>query len=104
MVWHGEQGYVPAAVVARYFNLLYSTVDVEHGKLVWLRDAAFIMNDKAFAKAAAFQLNTAYQEYLTSLEPEELPDGDMAPDPEELPEEAQEPEDTALPETGEDAE
>ena len=32
LVIHGDNVYVPAAVVARYFNLLYSTVDVERGK------------------------------------------------------------------------
>ena len=79
LVIHGDNVYVPAAVVARYFNLLYSTVDVERGKLVWLRGASFRMGDKAFAKAATFQLNTAYQDYLKSLEPEELPEAEAAP-------------------------
>ena len=79
LVLHGDNVYVPASVVARYFNLLYSTVDVERGKLVWLRSASFRMGDKAFAKAATFQLNTAYQDYLKSLEPEELPETESAP-------------------------
>ena len=70
MVWYEGSAYVPAAVVARYFNLTYSTVNVKRGKLVWLRSASFRMTDEAFAKAAEFQLNAAYQEYLRSLEPE----------------------------------
>ena len=88
LVLHGDNVYVPASVVARYFNLLYSTVDVEQGKMVWLRSASFRMGDKAFAKAATFQLNTAYQEYLKSLEPEELPETESAPP--EIPETSEE--------------
>ncbi len=79
MVWDGENGYVPASVVARYFNLLYSTTDVEHGKLVWLRSASFTMPERAFAKAATFQLNTAYQEYVRAMEPEPLPEPEPVP-------------------------
>ena len=74
MVWRDGGAYVPASVVARYFKLTYSIVSVKYGQLVWLRSAAFKMDDKAFAKAAEFQMNAAYQEYLRSLEPEEEPE------------------------------
>ena len=60
-------------MVARYFELLYSTTDVEHGKLVWLRKPSFPMKEKAFARAAAAQLNMVYQEYLRAPEPEPEP-------------------------------
>ena len=86
MVWHDGGAYVPASVVARYFNLTYSTVSVKYGHLVWLRSAAFKMDDKAFAKAAEFQMNTAYQEYLRSLEPEAAPEEDPETPPEQEPE------------------
>ncbi len=79
MAWNGENGYVPASVVARYFNLLYSTTEVEHGKLVWLRSASFAMPERAFAKAATFQLNKAYQEYVRAMEPEPLPEPEPVP-------------------------
>ena len=80
MVWHEGSAYVPASVVARAFNLAYSTVSVKYGKLVWLRSDSFKMQDAAFAKAAEFQLNRAYQEYLQSLEPE--PETEETPTPE----------------------
>ena len=82
MIWRNETCYVPAAVVARYFDLLYSVVDVEHGKLVWLRNSSFRMNDAAFAKAATFQLNQVYREYAESAEPEPIDEPDPIP-PEE---------------------
>ena len=84
MVWREGNAYVPASVVARYFDLSYSTVNVRYGKLVWLREASFTMNADAFAKAAEFQLNTAYREYLRSIEPEDVPE----PEPETSDEEA----------------
>ena len=86
MVWHDGGAYVPASVVARYFNLTYSTVSVKYGHLVWLRNASFKMDDKAFAKAAEFQMNAAYQEYLRSLEPQDEPEEEPEPSPEEEPE------------------
>ncbi|MBR3569916.1 MAG: hypothetical protein IKN96_03810 [Oscillibacter sp.] len=81
MVLRDGNAYVPASVAARYFNLTYSTVEVERGKLVWLRSASFKMSDAAFAKAAAFQLNAVYQEYLKSTEPEPEPPRRSEPDP-----------------------
>ena len=79
MLWHDGEAYVPASVVARYFSLLYSVTDVPHGKLVWLREDSFHMQDQAFAKAATFQLNTVYQEYLKATEPEPLPADEPEP-------------------------
>ena len=104
MVWDGGNGYVPASVVARYFNLLYSTTDVEHGKLVWLRSTSFTMPERVFAKAATFQLNTAYQEYVRAMEPEPLPEPEPVPveEPEaveELPEVPESVPESAPPET-----
>lgn len=105
MVLRDGNAYVPAAVAARYFNLTYSTVEVERGKLVWLRNASFKMRDTAFAKAAAFQLNAVYQEYLKSLEPEPLPEPEAVreeePEPPDEPsvrEELAEPAETEVPE------
>ncbi|MBQ9618567.1 MAG: hypothetical protein IJR48_09405 [Oscillibacter sp.] len=106
MVWDGENGYVPASVVARYFNLLYSTTEVEHGTLVWLRSASFAMPERAFAKAATFQLDTAYQEYVRAMEPEPLPEPEPVPEVEpeiieELPEVPEDVPEPVPPETSE---
>lgn len=73
LIYRGDNFFVPAYIVADYFDMLYSTTDVEHGKLVWLRSDSFVMTERAFAKAATFQLNTAYQEYVKALEPEPAP-------------------------------
>lgn len=77
LICRGDNFFVPAYIVADYFGMLYSTTDVEHGKLVWLRSDSFVMTERAFAKAAAFQLNTAYQEYVAALEA--VPEPEPAP-------------------------
>ena len=57
--------FVPAYLVARYFNLMYSVMEVEYGYLVWLRQPNNInMTDKQFANAAAYPCATRYDEYL----------------------------------------
>ncbi|MBQ9520978.1 MAG: hypothetical protein IJR72_00225 [Oscillospiraceae bacterium] len=87
LIYRGDNFFVPAYVVANYFDMLYSTTDVEHGKLVWLRSDSFVMTERAFAKAATFQLNTAYQEYVAALEPEPV----TIPEPEPAPVAPEEP-------------
>ncbi len=77
LICRGDNFFVPAYIVADYFGMLYSTTDVEHGKLVWLRSDSFVMTERAFAKAATFQLNTAYQEYVAALEA--IPEPEPAP-------------------------
>ena len=85
LIYRGDNFFVPAYIVADYFDMLYSTTDVEHGKLVWLRSDSFVMTERAFAKAATFQLNTAYQEYVKALEPEPVPEPAPPQEPEPAP-------------------
>ena len=56
--------FVPAYLVARYFNLLYSVLDVENGYLVWIRQPSFNMTDKQFANAAEYPCAISYAEYI----------------------------------------
>lgn len=56
--------YVPAYLVAKYFDLVYSVLEVENGHLVWIRQSSFNMTDKQFANAAAYPCAASYAEYL----------------------------------------
>lgn len=62
--------YVPASVVAKFFNLQYSITEVNHGHLVWLRWPGFGLSDKDFANAASFSMAECYNVYLKSKEPQ----------------------------------
>ena len=56
--------YVPAYLVAKYFDLMYSVLDVENGHLVWIRQPSFNMTDKQFANAAEYPCAISYAEYI----------------------------------------
>lgn len=60
--------FVPANTVSRYFNLVYSVIEVEQGSMVWLRQPSYTMPDKLYADAAQYQLNTVYADYLRAKE------------------------------------
>lgn len=57
--------FVPASLVANFFDLQYSLVDnVDHGYLVWLRKPDYGLGDKAFADAATYPMADCYAQYL----------------------------------------
>lgn len=56
--------FVPAYLVAKYFNLMYSVMEVEYGHLVWLRQPNISMTDKQFANAAVYPCAISYTEYM----------------------------------------
>lgn len=72
----GGEVFVPAAVVAQFFGLLYSVTDVRlqsggqriKGNLVWLRRPGFIMEDQEFFAAATFAIASRYEDYLQEKE------------------------------------
>lgn len=70
--------FVPAYAVTRYFNLVYSVMDVDHGHLVWLRQQGSNLSDEAFANAAVYPMASRYAEYQrnkqASGQPGETPD------------------------------
>ena len=68
--------YVPAYLVARYFNLSYSVLEVKHGHLVWLRLPGFDLPEKNFVNAAAYPMAARYNDYMKSKQ-------EMQPPPEE---------------------
>ena len=62
--------YVPASLVAKFFDLQYSITEVNHGHLVWLHWPGFVLTDKEFAYAASFSMEECYNTYLKSKEPQ----------------------------------
>lgn len=66
--------YVPAYLVARYFNLSYSVLEVKHGYLVWLRLPGFGLPEQDFVNAAAYPMATRYNDYVKSKETQPLPE------------------------------
>jgi len=56
--------FVPAAVVAKVFNLQYSYTTVSRGHLIWLRrPEALQLPDSVFADAASIAMEERYNEY-----------------------------------------
>ena len=60
--------FVPANTVSRYFDLVYSVIEVERGSMVWLRPPSYNASDKLYANAAQYQLNTVYADYIRAKE------------------------------------
>lgn len=60
--------FVPANTVSRYFDLLYSVIEVEQGSMVWIRPQSYNLSDKLYANAAQYQLNTVYADYIRAKE------------------------------------
>ena len=60
--------FVPASTVSRYFDLLYSVIEVEHGSLVWLRQSSYGLSDKLYADAARHPMNSVYSDYIRARE------------------------------------
>lgn len=60
--------FVPANTVSRYFDLVYSVIEVEHGSMVWLRQPGYSVSDKLFADAAQYSMNSVYADYIRAKE------------------------------------
>lgn len=66
--------YVPAAMVAKFFDLQYSITEVNHGYLVWLRKPSFGLSDKDFANAASLSMADCYSAYQKSKDTQSKPE------------------------------
>lgn len=64
--------FVPASIVSRYFDLVYSVIEVERGSMVWLRQPGYGVSDKLYADAAQYSMNSVYADYIRARE-ENLP-------------------------------
>lgn len=60
--------FVPANTVSRYFDLVYSVIEVEHGSMVWLRQPDYGVSDKLYADAAQYPMNSVYADYIRAKE------------------------------------
>lgn len=78
-IQRGGEIYVPAAVVAAFFNLEYSVTSLtnpaitngNYGALVWIRKPDFGLSDREFANAATYQMADRYSKYEESLREQE---------------------------------
>ena len=71
--------FVPAYTVSRYFDLVYSVIEVERGSMVWLRQPGYDVSDKLYADAAQYQLNTVYADYIRAKEEAVRPESTTPP-------------------------
>lgn len=72
--------FVPAALVAKFFDLQYSITEVNHGYLVWLRRPGFGLSDKDFANAASLNMADGYNAYLKSKNAQTTSESPGTPD------------------------
>lgn len=61
--------FLPVSVVAKFFALSYSNIQVNHGYLVWVRDGRMSLTDAQFADAATYNLENRYSNYTKSRTP-----------------------------------
>jgi len=84
----GGEVFVPAALVAEYFGLTYSTTALsvnvsgeDEGWMVWLRDEEWTLSEKIFSDAASSMMRDRYAAYSRGHQDSARPD---APQDEEL--------------------
>ncbi len=68
--------------MSRYFDLVYSVIEVNHGSMVWLRQPDYGVSDKLYADAARYPMNSVYADYIRAKEsapPEGAPGGNTRP-------------------------
>ena len=63
-IQRGNVIFLPISLIARCFGLLYSTVEVDRGYLVWVRNADMDLEERYFADAAKSRMNYEYNQYL----------------------------------------
>lgn len=84
----GGEIFVPASVVAEFFNLEYSVTPLSlktadwdnYGALVWLRQPNFGLSEQNFINAAVSQIAMRYEQYLRELAPENSGGAGNTPD------------------------
>ena len=81
----GEEVFVSASLVARFFDLSYSITEVPHGYMVWFRKAGYPLSDIRFADAASYSMESRYADYLktkAAQQVEQPPQEPLPQDPE----------------------
>ena len=63
-IQRGSVIFLPISLIARCFGLLYSTVEVDRGYLVWVRNPDMDMEERYFADAARSRMDYEYSQYL----------------------------------------
>lgn len=62
-VVRGGEVFVPAALVARFFDLTYTVAEVPHGYMVWFRKQGYPLTEDRFVDAASYSLESRYAAY-----------------------------------------
>lgn len=82
-IMHNGIPYVPAALVAKFFDLQYSITEAPQGHLVWLRppsfDAMLGLTPAEFTNASSYSMASRYNEYLKSKENQSTVDSSGGP-------------------------
>lgn len=83
IIQRGGTVFLPVSTIAQVFGLKYTLMNVEHGRMAWLRQTDYPLSEKQYMDAAAYQMNQYYSQYVNSkIEPE--PETPPAPEtPEE---------------------
>lgn len=84
-VKRGGITFVPAFLVASFFDLQYSVTEVPRGHLVWLRKPNFGLTDRAFADAANYNMEMQYDAYQKAKNKVERPETPPDTPPPEIP-------------------
>ena len=72
-IQRGNVIFLPISLIARCFGLLYSTVEVDRGYLVWVRNTDMDMEERYFADAAKSRMEYEYNQYVQDRTEEETP-------------------------------
>ncbi len=67
-IQRGGTVFVPANTVSRYFDLVYSVIEVERGSMVWIRQPGYNVSDKLYADAAQYSMDSVYSDYIRAKE------------------------------------
>lgn len=64
----GNEVFVSATLVARFFDLTYTIAEVPHGYMVWFRNRDYPLSDERFADAASYSMDNRYAAYIKAKE------------------------------------
>ena len=72
-IQRGNVIFLPISLIARCFGLLYSTVEVDRGYLVWVRNTDMDLEERYFADAAKSRMEYEYNQYVQNQTAAETP-------------------------------
>lgn len=70
---YGDSWYVPVSLVCSCFGIIQSYIDASPAPIIRLKYTGTIFTDRLFVTAKAYQMQTAYNDYMGIVETEEPP-------------------------------